>query len=274
MFILPPEVSGYESAMSKDLDIQVRRDDHHTYFNDASDDYRLYRPRYPDRLYEEIIAHAEGDSAVWDCATGNGQSAVSLTKYFDRVYASDVSRQQIESAIDHERVSYSVQAAEKTDFEDGQFDAICVAQALHWFDYEKFWSEVRRVLKPGGLFAAWGYDWFRVDPESDRMIEEKLLHVIRSYWSERNELLWNKYADVPFPLREIDIPEMEMSVEWSATDLIGFVKTWSATKLCIKEIGTDFLDELHGELEKLWGSAEDRRKATCRLHAKFGRFVD
>jgi ubiquinone/menaquinone biosynthesis C-methylase UbiE len=48
-----------------------------------------------------------------------------------------------------------VQSAESTTFIDESFDAVCVAQALHWFDYELFWPEVQRVLKPSGVFAAW-----------------------------------------------------------------------------------------------------------------------
>ena len=95
---------------------------------------------------------------VWDCGAGNGQAAIGLAKYFETVEATDASAQQIANGIPHPQVHYSVQPAEQTTYQDASFDAVCVAQALHWFDYSRFYPEVHRVLKPGGAFVAWGYN--------------------------------------------------------------------------------------------------------------------
>jgi hypothetical protein len=60
-------------------------------------------------------------------------------------------RSRSRHAIAAPSVHYSVQPAEATTFASASFDAVCVAQALHWFDIERFYAEVRRVLRPGGI---------------------------------------------------------------------------------------------------------------------------
>jgi len=68
---------------------------------------------------------------------------------FSEVQATDVSAQQIANAIPETNVHYSVQPAQPTP--DAYFDAVIVAQALHWFDLDQFWVEVNRVLRKGGV---------------------------------------------------------------------------------------------------------------------------
>ena len=101
---------------------------------------------------------------AWDCGTGNGQVAVKLSQYFNEVYATDLSSAQIENA-DKKNIFYSVENAEETLFPDNKFDLITVAQAIHWFDFENFYNEVERNLKPGGIIAVIGYDIFRINEE-------------------------------------------------------------------------------------------------------------
>jgi len=120
------------------------------HFSEKSDAYARSRPSYPDTLYAFIASVAPGTQSVWDCATGNGQAAAGLARHFATVEATDASAEQIRNAAAAPNVRYSVQPAERTDFPDGSCDAVCVAQALHWFDLDRFYAEVRRVLKPGG----------------------------------------------------------------------------------------------------------------------------
>ena len=97
----------------------------------------------------------------WDCATGSGQAAVSLAGHFDRVIATDASRQQLDQAMPHDRVTYQVAQAQRTGIASGSVDLVTVAQALHWFDIPRFFNEAKRVLKPGGVVAVWCYSWVR-----------------------------------------------------------------------------------------------------------------
>ncbi|HLO99594.1 MAG TPA: methyltransferase domain-containing protein, partial [Fimbriimonas sp.] len=98
-------------------------------FSEQSALYAQARPRYPKEVFEFISAQAPSQECAWDCGTGNGQAAVSLAKHFQSVYASDPSSEQIANAIPDTNVRYSIQPAEQTDFPDGIFAAVCVAQA-------------------------------------------------------------------------------------------------------------------------------------------------
>ena len=153
--------------------------------------------------------------SAWDVACGNGQAAIDLVEHFDQVHATDISEEQIAHAHLHPRVQYSVQLAEETNFAENQFDLVSVAQALHWFDYDRFWPEVKRVLKPKGVFAAWGYSWFSINTVADQALNENFLAPIESYWAKENQLLWDGYRDIPFPFERIEAPKFKMNVEWN-----------------------------------------------------------
>lgn len=249
-------------------------------FSDASDRYAAARPRYPRRLYQLVksfvnerdrpLEGVEGDR-VWDCGAGNGQASVGLAEFFSDVYATDVSPQQIAHAVACANVIYSVQAAEATDFSDRFFDAVVVAQALHWFDFDRFWPEVIRVLKPGGIFAAWGYDWFSISPEIDSIISHDICDVVAPFWSSRVHYLWAGYTNIPFPFKPIEPPPMEMQVYWRLADLLAYVSTWSAVRACMRQQGSMFFDRATKKLEGTWGNPAHQKTATMRLHLVVGR---
>ena len=129
-------------------------------FCNNADLYASSRPMYPKELFDFIASLVQSHDAAWDCATGNGQAAIGMAKHFSKVEATDISKEQITSAFYSENIKYSVQSGESTNFRDNQFDLVNVAQALHWFDHEKFWGEVARVLKPNGVFVAFSLEFF------------------------------------------------------------------------------------------------------------------
>src|ERR1044071_1842117 len=99
----------------------------------------MFRPRYPQKLFEYLASVAPGRQLAWDCATGNGQAAVGLASVFDRVIATDASEKQIANAQQRERVEYRLAPAENSGLESATVDLVTVAQALHWFDMEQFY---------------------------------------------------------------------------------------------------------------------------------------
>src|SRR5262245_17149885 len=119
--------------------------------------YAKYRPDYPSTLFDFILQHTIKQQTAWDCATGNGQSAKVLAHYFEKVFATDISQKQIDHAEKANNIFYSVQPADKTDFNKDSFDLITVSQALHWFATDSFYNEVMRVARPSSVFAAWSY---------------------------------------------------------------------------------------------------------------------
>lgn len=240
-------------------------------FSEKSDLYASARPRYPDSLFQHIALHAPDTVAVWDCGTGNGQAAISLGNYFVKVYASDPSSEQIEHAILYPNVEYSVQPAESTSFPDALFDAITISQALHWFDFPLFFAEVNRVLKPKGVFAAWGYSWFTVSPEFDALLKTTVLDVIHSDWAPQNQLLWDEYKNVPIPFERIETPEFSITEQWSLHQLLAYVHSWSATRICMNRIGDSFFERAREILMAVWSDPDSVRSVAMPIYLVVGK---
>ncbi len=133
-------------------------------FSKQAEGYARYRPAYPKELFDFILSKTESKQVAWDCATGNGQTAKVLAKYFDKVYATDTSQKQLNNAEPGHTIYYSLQPAEQTNFPDNHFDLITVSQALHWLDFEKFNEEAKRVAKPGAWIAVWMYSLLEITP--------------------------------------------------------------------------------------------------------------
>ena len=240
------------------------------HFSALSDRYARARPTYPDGLYAFVAAQAPARELAWDCATGNGQAAIGLARHFARVEASDASATQIEHAMPSARVRYSVQLAEKTGFADASFDAVCIAQALHWFDHERFWAEVKRVLKPRGVVAAWGYDRLRTPDGFHRVFAEHVLGALKPYWPAQSRLLWEGYDGVAFPFERIEAPAFEIRVEWTLEELRAYTETWSGTRNCLDALGPAALDAAWAALGRAWGGSGSR-VFTMPMHVLCGR---
>jgi SAM-dependent methyltransferase len=241
------------------------------HFSDSAALYASIRPEYPPALFEYIAGIAPGHARAWDCATGNGQAARGQAAHFDYVEATDASGEQIAHAAPAEKIRYSVQPAEATAFPAGYFDAVCVAQALHWFDTAAFFSEVRRVSRPRGVLVVSGYNWFRVDTGFDAAFAEAVLTPIRASWPPQNALIWNAYRDVQFPFPRIESPPFALEVDWRFDQLLAFVHSWSGTRRHIAGHGRSFFDRAEERLLPLWGAPDEPRRVSMPLTvAAFG----
>jgi SAM-dependent methyltransferase len=245
--------------------------DHHQLFNQGSALYASVRPRYPDELYEYLASCCQQHKAAWDGACGNGQAAIGLAEYFDTVYATDISQEQIANALQHPKVIYSVQPSESTHFHDDQFDIVCIAQALHWLDLDQFWSEVKRVLKPGGIFAAWGYSWFSIEAKVDRCIQEEVLKFLGPYWPEQNKLLWDHYRKLPFPFRKIQPFAIEMNVVWDLQQLFDYLRSWSATRHWLEDTDETQFQKAYQRTKVAWGDEKSRKRVKMDFFLVVGR---
>ena len=241
-------------------------------FSEKSATYAQARPTYPDALFRFIAGECPARGRAWDCATGNGQAAIGLARHFGAVEATDASEQQVAHAMAAPNVRYSVQPAERTDFPAASFDAVCVAQALHWFDLDRFYAEVRRVLKPGGVIAAWGYGWTKVSPQVDQALETRMLARIKPYWPEQNALIIAGYRTIAFPFEPIAAPAFRIEVRWTLAQLLAYTETWTATRRYVAEHGRGMVDETAEALREAWGG-EEARVVTMDLAMRIGRHV-
>ena len=235
-------------------------------FSDKSDLYAAARPKYPEKLYHFLASQVDSPKRVWDCGAGSGQASIGLSKYFAEVYATDISDRQIQYAIQADNIHYSIQPAEKTNFPDAYFDAVIVAQALHWFDHQQFWSEVKRVLRQNGLFAAWCYNFFFISPKIDAVIEESIHQIIEPYWSSRIVSLCKGYSDVDFPFELIQVPSIDLTVYWNLSELLTYIHTWSATRQCMQQQGKEFYEAASSQLSTVWGNLEEKKEVKMNFH--------
>jgi len=220
-------------------------------FNTDSSGYRDNRPRYPQDVYTLIQRHCPVRDRAWDCGCGNGQVAIDLTPCFTTIEATDISENQIANAFRHDKIHYTIQPAESTDFPDNHFDLVCAAQCLHWFDLDRFFPEVKRVLKPEGLFACWGYGSFHATPEIDMIIDETLSAKINPYWAPGNRIVQNGYRNIVFPFAEINVPDIPMVIEWDVSRLCAYLDTWSAVKLYNRQHNKDIIASVKPLLERV-----------------------
>lgn len=232
---------------------------HHQFFNDKAELYARARPVYPQEVYRYLSSLCPLKNLVWDSACGNGQAAISLVEEFDNVFASDVSSEQIKRAKVHPRINYETSSSEAVNLENESCDLVCVAQALHWFDYDSFWPEVQRVLKPDGIFSAFGYTWPSVSKNIDAVIENSILKSIESFWAPQNKLLWNHYRDLEIPFERIDSPRFTMSANWNLDEYFNFLHTFSATRRCMEAVGDKFFQEAYRQVSDLWGDPQQKK---------------
>ena len=176
-----------------------------------------------------------------------------MANHFDRVVATDASAEQIRAARPNDRVEYRVAPAEVSGLQPESIGLITVAQALHWFDIEKFFEETRRVLVPGGVLAVWCYGHCLVAPEVDGLLRD-IYASVDDYWSPERDIVESEYRDIVLPLAEIDCPSYAMKIEWTVEQMLAYTKTWSASQAALRATGNDPLAEFAIELERQWGS--------------------
>lgn len=232
----------------------MARNDH---FSKFAKTYAAYRPTYPDDLFAAVASLAPTTTAVWDCATGTGQAALSLAEHFDHVIATDVGAGMIKNASPHPRVTYAVGSAEEPPLEDHSVDLVTVAMALHWFDREKFWQVCQRVLKPNGVLAYWGYALSEISPAVDAIVNHYHDEKVGPFWPPDRGPLMNLYADIHPPAERLLEQDFAMTTTWRLENLVGMLDSWSASHRAREQTDHDPIPAVAGLLSVVW----DRNKS-------------
>ncbi|KAJ7504335.1 S-adenosyl-L-methionine-dependent methyltransferase [Mycena galericulata] len=257
-----------------------------TTFNTAR--YAASRPTYPRTLFDSVLAyHAQstgisGTSAGWnyalDLGCGTGQATAELLPKasaeeeqegleplgFPRVTGVDPSPKMIEQAtafaaglgVEGVELNFVTSPAENLKFVgDKSVDLVIAAQAAHWFDWDRMWPELSRVLKYGGTAAFWVYSDFRLPqyPQLTPLITEYAQGIdpttsLGPHWEPGRRILANHLLDIKEPPTGWDdltrvfftgdyypqLPEphmqaiMRKTMTWGGAGLHGYLRTFSA----------------------------------------------
>lgn len=245
------------------------------YFSNHASIYAQHRPSYPVALFEYLSHVATQRDTAWDCATGNGQVAVGLAPYFQHVYATDASDRQIAHAFPHPKVTYAVAAAERSLLPDQSIDLVTVGLALHWFNWDSFYAEVRRVLKPDGTIAVWGYtdvEFPFANPALCRSLAE-FRQVIYPFFAPEIEHVWSRYQTIPFPFVELSPPAFTMAADWTVENAIGYIQTLSATQRFVEHEGVDRLNHLAQQFVAAWGTPSGVERVEWQIFLRVGKLA-
>jgi ubiquinone/menaquinone biosynthesis C-methylase UbiE len=244
----------------------------HDHFSAVAQGYADYRPHYPAALFEYLAAVAPEGARVWDCAAGTGQAAVGLSRVFGSIVATDASTDQIAQAKRQAGIEYRVATAEQSGLDDASVGLVTVAQALHWFDLNQFYAEVRRVLQPEGVLAAWGYGILEFgDHAIDPLVTDFYAKTVGPYWPPERAIIEQGYRTIPFPFVEFQPPVFQMETRWTLDQLMGYFGTWSATQRYIQALGESPLGPLAESLRAVWGESEVERRILWPLALRIGR---
>lgn len=247
------------------------------HFSGHAAGYRDARPTYPPALFDWLAETAPSRDLVWDAGCGNGQASVSLASRFAHVVATDPSATQIANAEARSNIDYRVEPGEATSLADASVDLATVAQALHWFDFPRFFDEVRRVLQPGGVFAAWAYSDCRVTPEVDALKDRVYIDLTGRYWPPERAYVDAGYRTIPLPIgdgqpfTEIVPPPFVMSVRWTAGQFLAYLRSWSATQRYIKANRADPVSLVEDALREAWGNPDAVREVRWDFHLRCAR---
>lgn len=238
-------------------------------FSNQAAVYAQFRPHYPEELIDYICSFVLEKGLAWDCATGNGQCAKLLGNHFHKVFATDISQQQMDNAFKASNIFYALEAAENTTLQEKTVDLITVAQAIHWFDFEKFYAEVKRVGKTGGVIAVWCYSLLKISEEIDEIINDYHFNTLDTYWDPERKYLDDDYANVPFPFEKMETKPFTIELDWTMEQLEGYFETWSALQKFMKANSFSPVPALMDKIKLYWGDSETR-KIIFPIHLKLG----
>lgn len=132
--------------------------------------YDRFRPRPPQVLLDVLCRYArvERPALVVDLGCGTGLSTRAWSGASEHAVGIEPNAAMLAAAEPASGVEYRRAYAQDTGLDGECADIVTCAQSLHWMEPEPTFAEAARIIRPGGVFAAYDYDLPpAVDPELD-----------------------------------------------------------------------------------------------------------
>jgi ubiquinone/menaquinone biosynthesis C-methylase UbiE len=240
------------------------------HFSHVSSSYAAFRPHYPQELFDFVASLAPRRNRVWDCGAGSGQATTDLADRFEEVVATDVSAEQIARGPRRSNVRWLVAPAECVPLASKSVDLVTVAQALHWFDHDRFYAEVRRVSSQGAAIVAWTYGPPRMDGAVGAALDRLMFDTLRNSWPAERRYVETMYRTIPFPFERVDVPPFSLQETWTLERIAGYARSWSASARFAESGGGDAVESFEREARSAW-PRDDAREIAWPLVVLAGR---
>jgi len=252
---------------------------------DQATSYAEHRPKYPPTVLEKILGYFSSSGVdkinklAVDVGCGSGQGTLPLCQHFESVIGLDTSEAQIEQARlkvgqDQSNLIFKVGHAEDLSFlEDDSVDLITVATALHWFEVEKFCFESFRVLRPGGVLAAYSYGYGSYSLDNGQNIDDlaqEILSLMRDVADPHVVHVYDHYAQI-FPIFQKIFPHalrddsVTLNTKFSIEGIQGLMKSVSMYKRAVQACPdkSDPAERVRDHLMRLYNNAPPQDAVTC-----------
>jgi SAM-dependent methyltransferase len=147
--------------------------------------YDRFRPRPPAQLLDFLSSYARSTrpALVVDLGCGTGLSTRAWSGVAERAIGIEPNAAMLAAADSAAGVEYRQAFADATGLDEDCADIVTCSQSLHWMDPNPVFAEAARILRPGGVFAAYDYDW---PPAVDPEVDEAFMEHQERRWSARS----------------------------------------------------------------------------------------
>jgi len=226
---------------------------------------------------ERVIAGAEG--RVLEIGIGAGANLKCYPASVKEIIGLEPSARLIsmarhaaaQSADRIAAVNFMEASAEAIPLEPGTVDTVVMTWTLCSIPAPlQALREMRRVLKPGGVFAAWTYADCHTSDAAINAIKNRLyIDLTGPYWPPERAFVDAGYRTLPFPFVEIAAPEFAMIAQWDIEHFLAYLRTWSASQRYLKAKGEDPVALIEPQLRAAWRARV--REVRWRFHLRVGR---
>ena len=129
---------------------------------------------------------------------------------------------------------------------------ITASQALHWFNFNHFYTEVKRVAASDAIMVVRTFSLLKIDSFINALLHHYHFKIMANFWDAERKFVDDVYTTIPFPSKEIEYPLFEIKTTWTLTELKGYLNRWNALQKFIAANGCSTVQALVEQVNKYW----------------------
>lgn len=236
-------------------------------FGEFTKQYERARRPYPVEVFRLLKKlRPTQDPLILDLGCGTGISTRQLAP-LGRVVGCDPDARMLQAARKHPKITkekYTLGSSTRLPFKDSTFHIITAFSAFHWFDDAESVAEIRRVLKPNGLFfivnkvgiKKWGGGYRAAIIQT---IGEEIAPFKETSYNPKQSLRENAF-------RKIQVCRWEKSERYRLKGAIEYVQSvsiWNSVPIHLRAKALEGLRTYFADVRKRTGKIE--RKLAVRV---------